>query len=50
MAPRVELSTVASDAGVVGAATLVLHDVYAPAMHKLSLAEPPSATEVGRAA
>jgi predicted NBD/HSP70 family sugar kinase len=36
--PRVELSTSGSDAGVIGAATLVLHDLYAPTAHKLSLA------------
>jgi predicted NBD/HSP70 family sugar kinase len=36
--PRVELSRIGSDAGVVGAATLVLHDVYAPSSRKLSLA------------
>jgi predicted NBD/HSP70 family sugar kinase len=38
-APRVELSRIGSDAAVVGAATLVLHDLYAPTMGKLSLAE-----------
>jgi predicted NBD/HSP70 family sugar kinase len=37
--PRVELSRIGSDAGVIGAATLVLHDLYAPSAHKLSLAE-----------
>jgi predicted NBD/HSP70 family sugar kinase len=36
--PRVELSSSGSDAGVIGAATLVLHDLYAPTAHKLSLA------------
>src|SRR4051794_6580686 len=36
--PRVELSNIGSDAAVVGAATLVLHDLYAPTMGKLSLA------------
>jgi predicted NBD/HSP70 family sugar kinase len=36
--PRVELSRIGIDAGVVGAATLVLHDLYAPTMGKLSLA------------
>jgi predicted NBD/HSP70 family sugar kinase len=41
-APRVELSRIGSDAAVVGAATLVLHDLYAPTMGKLSLAESPS--------
>jgi predicted NBD/HSP70 family sugar kinase len=35
--PRVEVSRIGSDAGVIGAATLVLHDVYAPSAHKLSL-------------
>jgi predicted NBD/HSP70 family sugar kinase len=40
--PRVELSRIGSDAGVIGAATLVLHDLYAPTAHKLSLAEPPA--------
>lgn len=39
--PRVELSTSGSDAGVIGAATLVLHDLYAPTAHKLSLAGMP---------
>jgi predicted NBD/HSP70 family sugar kinase len=37
--PRVELSRIGSDAGVIGAATLVLHDVYAPTSRKLSLAD-----------
>jgi predicted NBD/HSP70 family sugar kinase len=36
--PRVERSRIGSEAGVVGAATLVLHDVYAPSSRKLSLA------------
>ena len=36
--PEVELSETGSEAGVVGAATLVLHDLYAPTAHKLSLA------------
>jgi hypothetical protein len=36
--PRVELSQIGTDAGVVGAATLMLHDLYAPSMGKLSLA------------
>ena len=35
--PRVELSRIGSDAGVIGAATLILHDLYAPTMGKLSL-------------
>jgi predicted NBD/HSP70 family sugar kinase len=35
--PRVELSQIGSDAGVIGAATLILHDLYAPTMGKLSL-------------
>jgi predicted NBD/HSP70 family sugar kinase len=38
--PRVELSRIGSDAGIIGAATLVLHDLYAPTAHKLSLGEP----------
>ena len=37
--PPVALSELGSDAGVIGAATLVLHDVYAPSSRKLSLAE-----------
>jgi predicted NBD/HSP70 family sugar kinase len=37
--PPVVLSELGSDAGVIGAATLVLHDVYAPSSRKLSLAE-----------
>ena len=48
--PRVELSRIGSDAGLIGAATLVLHDVYAPTAHKLSLAEPPPVEDEGRAA
>jgi predicted NBD/HSP70 family sugar kinase len=36
--PRVELSRIGTDAGVIGAATLMLHDLYAPSMGKLSLA------------
>jgi predicted NBD/HSP70 family sugar kinase len=36
--PRVELSRIGDDAGVIGAATLVLHDLYAPTMGKLRLA------------
>jgi predicted NBD/HSP70 family sugar kinase len=36
-APRVESSRIGADAGVIGAATLVLHDLYAPTMGKLSL-------------
>jgi len=39
--PRVELSTSGSDAGVIGAATLVLHDVFAPTARKLSLVSLP---------
>lgn len=35
--PRVELSRIGSDAGVTGAATLILHDLYAPTPGKLSL-------------
>jgi predicted NBD/HSP70 family sugar kinase len=46
--PRVELSHIGSDAGVIGAATLILHDLYAPTAHKLSLAEP--AREIDRRA
>jgi predicted NBD/HSP70 family sugar kinase len=38
-APRVELSRIEGHAGVVGAATLVLHHLYAPSAHKLSLAD-----------
>ena len=39
--PRVELSNSGSDAGVIGAATLVLHDVFAPTSRKLSLVSLP---------
>lgn len=39
--PRVELSSSGSDAGVIGAATLVLHDVFAPTARKLSLVSLP---------
>jgi predicted NBD/HSP70 family sugar kinase len=39
--PRVALSTSGSDAGVIGAATLVLHDLYAPTARKLSLVSLP---------
>jgi predicted NBD/HSP70 family sugar kinase len=42
--PPVALSELGSDAGVIGAATLVLHDVYAPSSRKLSLAEAGSQT------
>jgi predicted NBD/HSP70 family sugar kinase len=35
--PRVELSRIGSDAGVTGAATLILHDLYAPTPGKLSI-------------
>jgi predicted NBD/HSP70 family sugar kinase len=49
LAPRVELSSIGDDAGVIGAATLVLHDLYAPAVHRLSLSEPHAYAE-GRAA
>ena len=35
--PEVVLSLNSSDAGVIGAATLVLHDLYAPTARKLSL-------------
>lgn len=37
-APDVELSSLGADAGPVGAATLVLHDLYAPGLQRLSLA------------
>src|SRR3954470_7292511 len=36
-APPVRLSEIGSDAGVIGAATLILHDLYAPTIGKLSL-------------
>jgi predicted NBD/HSP70 family sugar kinase len=39
--PRVELSNSGSDAGVIGAATLVLHDLFAPTARKLSLVSLP---------
>ena len=39
--PRVELSRIGVDAGVIGAATLVLHDLYAPTARKLSLVRLP---------
>jgi predicted NBD/HSP70 family sugar kinase len=48
--PRVELSTNASDAGVIGAATLVLHDLYAPTARKLSLVSLPPREKPGQAA
>jgi predicted NBD/HSP70 family sugar kinase len=48
--PRVELSTNASDAGVIGAATLVLHDLYAPTARKLSLVSLPPREPAGQAA
>ena len=35
--PRVEISSAGADAGPLGAATLVLHDTYAPGMSQLSL-------------
>jgi predicted NBD/HSP70 family sugar kinase len=35
--PPVRLSEIGSDAGVIGAATLILHDLYAPTIGKLSL-------------
>lgn len=44
--PRLERSRIGSDAGVIGAATLVLHDLYAPSARKLSLAQ----SEAGRRA
>jgi predicted NBD/HSP70 family sugar kinase len=48
--PRVELSTSGSDAGVIGAATLVLHDLYAPTARKLSLVSVPPGDQAGQAA
>jgi predicted NBD/HSP70 family sugar kinase len=41
-APRVELSRIGSGAGVIGAATLILHDLYAPSARKLDLEETPA--------
>jgi hypothetical protein len=46
----VELSTSGSDAGVIGAATLVLHDLYAPTARKLSLVSLPPGEQAGQAA
>lgn len=40
--PRVAVSGLGSDAGVIGAATLVLHDLFAPTPHKLGLTGSPS--------
>jgi predicted NBD/HSP70 family sugar kinase len=48
--PRVELSSLGSDAGVIGAATLVLHDTYAPSARKLSLVESAGSKPQERAA
>ena len=48
--PRVQLSTSESDAGVIGAATLVLHDLYAPTARKLSLVSLPPREQAGQAA
>jgi predicted NBD/HSP70 family sugar kinase len=49
--PTVELSVNSQDAGVVGAATLVLHDLYAPTARKLSLVSlPPREPQAGQAA
>jgi predicted NBD/HSP70 family sugar kinase len=48
--PRVELSRIGSDAGVIGAATLVLHDLYAPSSRKLSLAATEGRRRAGRPA
>jgi predicted NBD/HSP70 family sugar kinase len=48
--PRVELSANSSDAGVIGAATLVLHDLYAPTARKLSLVSLPPRDKAGQAA
>jgi predicted NBD/HSP70 family sugar kinase len=48
--PRVELSTSGWDAGVIGAATLVLHDLYAPTAGKLSLVSLPRGKSESQAA
>jgi predicted NBD/HSP70 family sugar kinase len=48
--PRVELSANSSDVGVIGAATLVLHDLYAPTARKLSLVGLPPREQAGQAA
>lgn len=48
--PRVELSSSGSDAGVIGAATLVLHDVFAPTARKLSLVSLPHSQSESHAA
>jgi len=48
--PPVKVSRLGSDAGVIGAATLVLHDVYAPSTQKLSLVESSSSRGQERAA
>jgi predicted NBD/HSP70 family sugar kinase len=48
--PRVALSTSGSDAGVIGAATLVLHDLYAPTARKLSLVSLPRGQSESQAA
>ena len=48
--PRVELSSSGSDAGVIGAATLVLHDVFAPTARKLSLVSLPQGQSESHAA
>jgi predicted NBD/HSP70 family sugar kinase len=48
--PRVALSTSGSDAGVIGAATLVLHDLYAPTARKLSLVSLPRGESESQAA
>jgi predicted NBD/HSP70 family sugar kinase len=48
--PRVELSNSGSDAGVIGAATLVLHDLFAPTARKLSLVGLPHSQSESHAA
>jgi predicted NBD/HSP70 family sugar kinase len=47
--PGVVLSQIGSDAGVLGAATLVLHDLFAPAAHRLALAGPPPGADAVQA-
>ena len=48
--PQVVLSTSGSDAGVIGAATLVLHDIFAPTARKLSLVSLPHSRSESHAA
>ena len=48
--PQVVLSTSGSDAGVIGAATLVLHDIFAPTARKLSLVSLPHSQSESHAA